>query len=105
MDTLPPVGNILRQSLAEVLASEAYRQQAEAMVRRECPGCTCGVESSLAMKHGIAGGLFQLSQLVKSGGRGQSRQGSSSQIKAASGHNDSDTPAPVAAAGGSGRAG
>jgi hypothetical protein len=36
--------------------------QAVAMVRRECPGCTCGIESSLAVKHaakhltqGIAG--------------------------------------------------
>jgi MoaA/NifB/PqqE/SkfB family radical SAM enzyme len=52
---LPAVGNVLRQKLADVLASEAYARQAEAMVRRECPGCTCGVESSLAMKHGIAG--------------------------------------------------
>jgi MoaA/NifB/PqqE/SkfB family radical SAM enzyme len=57
---LPPVGNILREKLATILSSEAYRRQAEAMVRRECPGCTCGVESSLAMKHGVAGGLFEL---------------------------------------------
>jgi len=64
---LPPVGNILREKLASVLHSEAYRKQAEAMLRRECPGCTCGVESSLAMKHGIASGFFELSRLRQNG--------------------------------------
>jgi hypothetical protein len=64
---LPPVGNILRDKLATVLQSEAYRKQAEAMLRRECPGCTCGVESSLAMKHGIASGFFELNRLKKNG--------------------------------------
>lgn len=60
---LPPVGNILREKLATILASEAYREQAQAMIRRECPGCTCGVESSLAVKHGVASGFFELSRL------------------------------------------
>lgn len=71
---LPPVGNILRQTLAEVLASEAYVRQAGAMVRRECPGCTCGVESSLAMQHGISSAFFELSKLrqTKSGEKGVS---------------------------------
>jgi MoaA/NifB/PqqE/SkfB family radical SAM enzyme len=64
---LPPVGNILREKLATVLQSDAYRKQVEAMLRRECPGCTCGVESSLAMKHGIASGFFELSRLKKNG--------------------------------------
>ena len=64
---LPPVGNILREKLAPILQSEAYRRQADAMLRRECPGCTCGVESSLAMKHGVASGFFELSRLKKSG--------------------------------------
>ena len=63
---LPPVGNILRDKLATILQSEAYRKQAEAMLRRDCPGCTCGVESSLAMKHGVASGFFELSRLKKS---------------------------------------
>jgi MoaA/NifB/PqqE/SkfB family radical SAM enzyme len=62
---LPAVGNILREKLATILQSEAYRKQAEAMLRRECPGCTCGVESSLAMKHGVASGFFELSRLKK----------------------------------------
>ncbi|HTR47840.1 MAG TPA: radical SAM protein [Verrucomicrobiae bacterium] len=60
---LKPVGNILRERLEAILASEAYMQQAAAMVRRECPGCTCGVETSLAMKHGASSGLFQLRRL------------------------------------------
>lgn len=90
---LPPVGNILRQKLAEVLASEAYLQQAAAMIRRECPGCTCGVESSLAMKHGIAGAFFELGRLKK-----QSRSDARSivsEIKAATGR--TETPANEAA--------
>jgi MoaA/NifB/PqqE/SkfB family radical SAM enzyme len=64
---LPAVGNILRDKMATILHSDAYRRQAEAMLRRECPGCTCGVESSLAMKHGIASGFFELSRLKKTG--------------------------------------
>jgi MoaA/NifB/PqqE/SkfB family radical SAM enzyme len=61
---LKPVGNILKNTLAEVLASDAYVQQAEAMVRRECPGCTCGIESSLAMKHAASSAMFELSRLT-----------------------------------------
>jgi MoaA/NifB/PqqE/SkfB family radical SAM enzyme len=60
---LKPVGNILQQSLAAILASEAYARQAAAMVRRECPGCTCGIESSLAMKHAASSAFFELSRL------------------------------------------
>jgi MoaA/NifB/PqqE/SkfB family radical SAM enzyme len=61
---LKPVGNILRDSLATILASEAYSRQCVAMVRRECPGCTCGIESSLAMKHAASSALFELSRLT-----------------------------------------
>jgi MoaA/NifB/PqqE/SkfB family radical SAM enzyme len=68
---LKPVGNILRDNLATILASEAYSRQAQAMIRRECPGCTCGVESSLAMKHGVASGFFELSRILP----GQNRNG------------------------------
>lgn len=78
---LPPVGNILHEKLETLLQSEAYRKQAEAMLRRECPGCTCGVESSLAMKHGIASGFFELSRLKKSGnGSDANTAGAGSQI-------------------------
>jgi hypothetical protein len=59
------VGSILKNSLREILESEAYRQQAVAMVRRECPGCTCGIESSLAMKkNAISSAFFELKRLV-----------------------------------------
>lgn len=62
--SLKPVGNVLRDSLENILSSKAYAEQAAAMVRRECPGCTCGVESSLAMKHAVSSGLIQLGALL-----------------------------------------
>jgi hypothetical protein len=61
---LKPVGNILRDSLATILASEAYSRQCLAMIRRECPGCTCGIESSLAMKHAASSALFEIKRLM-----------------------------------------
>jgi MoaA/NifB/PqqE/SkfB family radical SAM enzyme len=61
---LKPVGNILKSSLKEILASEEYYQQSVAMVRRECPGCTCGVESSLAMQHSASSAFFEMSRLL-----------------------------------------
>jgi MoaA/NifB/PqqE/SkfB family radical SAM enzyme len=60
---LKPVGNILKDSLEKILASEEYARQSKAMIRRECPGCTCGIESSLAMKHAASSALFELSRL------------------------------------------
>jgi MoaA/NifB/PqqE/SkfB family radical SAM enzyme len=48
---LKPVGNILREDLAELVGSDRYRQACVAMVRRECPGCTCGIHVSLAFKN------------------------------------------------------
>lgn len=63
---LSPVGNILRDRLKDILASETYIKQSEAMVRRECPGCTCGVESSLAMKYSGSSAFFYLGRLTKS---------------------------------------
>jgi molybdenum cofactor biosynthesis enzyme MoaA len=38
--------------------------QAEAMVRRECPSCTCGIESSLAMKNAVSSAFFELGRLL-----------------------------------------
>jgi hypothetical protein len=61
---LKAVGNVLQDRLETILASEAYRSQAAAMVRRECPGCTCGIESSLAVKHAASSALFELKQLA-----------------------------------------
>ncbi len=62
---LKPVGNILRDSLGNILASEAYARQSVAMIRRECPGCTCGIESSLAVRHAGSSAIFELSRLMR----------------------------------------
>ncbi|MGB2625614.1 MAG: radical SAM protein [Candidatus Acidiferrum sp.] len=61
---LPPVGNVLKDSLASILRSEAYLKQSMAMLRRECPGCTCGIESSLAMKHAASSAFYELGKLT-----------------------------------------
>lgn len=61
---LPPVGNILKQSLESILNSQAYYEQSLAMIRRECPGCTCGVESSLAMRHAGSSAIYEVKKLV-----------------------------------------
>jgi len=47
---LKPVGNILKDSL---------------QVRRECPGCTCGVDSSMAMKRAVSSAFFHLARLTQ----------------------------------------
>jgi|SRR5215831_15106142 len=62
---LKPVGNVLQQSLESILASDGYIEQCRAMLRRECPGCTCGVESSLAMQHAGASAFFEIGRLIK----------------------------------------
>ena len=48
---LKPVGNVLKENLQELVGSARYRQACVAMVRRECPGCTCGIHMSLAFKN------------------------------------------------------
>jgi MoaA/NifB/PqqE/SkfB family radical SAM enzyme len=70
---LKPVGNILKDSLENILASDEYAQQAQAMIRRECPGCTCGVESSLAMKHAVSSAFFHLGRLTQGQNGGEKR--------------------------------
>ena len=78
---LQPVGNILKQSLGSILASDAYYKQSLAMIRRECPGCTCGVESSLAMKHAASSAIYELGQLV-SGPGGRKREEEQQEVAA-----------------------
>lgn len=63
---LKPVGNILRDKLETIMATEEYKRQCVAMIRRQCPGCTCGIESSLAMKHAVSGAFFEVSRLRSS---------------------------------------
>jgi len=60
---LKPVGNVLRDKLENILASDEYRAQCVSMIRRECPGCTCGIESSLAMKHAVSSAFFEIGRL------------------------------------------
>jgi len=70
---LKPVGNILRDSFATILASEAYSRQCVSMIRRECPGCTGGVETSLAMQHAASSAFFELGRLFP-GKNGKGKQ-------------------------------
>jgi hypothetical protein len=35
----------------ELVGSERYREACLGMIRRECPGCTCGIHLSLAYKN------------------------------------------------------
>jgi len=50
---LKPVGNVLREDLGELVKSDRYSQACLAMIRRECPGCTCGIHVSLAFKNAV----------------------------------------------------
>lgn len=49
--SLPPIGNVLEQSLESIVSSKPYIDQCEAMVQRQCEGCTCGVFTNLKMDH------------------------------------------------------
>jgi MoaA/NifB/PqqE/SkfB family radical SAM enzyme len=51
---LKPIGNVLREDFDELIGSERYRAACLAMVRRECPGCTCGINMSLAFKNALS---------------------------------------------------
>lgn len=48
---LPPIGNILEQSLTTLLESDAYKERLLKMLRGECPGCACGYELNAAIKN------------------------------------------------------
>jgi MoaA/NifB/PqqE/SkfB family radical SAM enzyme len=48
---LKPLGNVLREDLEELVSSKRYREACLGMIRRECPGCTCGIHVSLAFQH------------------------------------------------------
>lgn len=45
---LPPVGNIRKAALADILDADRYRQRCQAMFKKECPGCSCGYILNLA---------------------------------------------------------
>jgi MoaA/NifB/PqqE/SkfB family radical SAM enzyme len=48
---LQPLGNVLKDDLKALVSSDHYREACLGMVRRECPGCTCGIHVSLAFRH------------------------------------------------------
>jgi len=45
---LPPVGNVRRATLTDILGTDAYRKRCQAMFRKDCPGCSCGYILNLA---------------------------------------------------------
>lgn len=45
---LPPVGNLRKTPLADILGTEAYRKRCQTMFRKDCPGCSCGYILNLA---------------------------------------------------------
>jgi MoaA/NifB/PqqE/SkfB family radical SAM enzyme len=51
---LKPVGNVLHENFEELISSERYREACVGMVRRKCPGCTCGINTSLAFKNAVS---------------------------------------------------
>lgn len=48
---LPPIANLLKTDIATVLRSKEYMDRCLAMLRRECPGCTCGIYTSLKFEN------------------------------------------------------
>jgi MoaA/NifB/PqqE/SkfB family radical SAM enzyme len=48
---LPPVGNLLKDDPVKLFESKAYRERVLAMVRHECPGCVCAINTSLKFQH------------------------------------------------------
>jgi MoaA/NifB/PqqE/SkfB family radical SAM enzyme len=46
-----PVGNIRKERLSEIVRSKRYRELAEKMYRKECPGCTFFYEDNVIMRN------------------------------------------------------
>src|SRR5271155_3202547 len=61
---LKPVGNILKDKLETILASEDYARQCEAMVRRDCLGCSGGGKISRARQKAASGAFSELGRLT-----------------------------------------
>lgn len=56
---LKPLGNVLRDDLETLVSSDRYRNACLGMIRRECPGCTCGIQMSLAFRNAASRRTFQ----------------------------------------------
>lgn len=48
---LPPIGNVFEADIAEIVEADSYRERRLQMLKRECPGCTCGVEVNLRVEN------------------------------------------------------
>ncbi len=46
-NALPSVGNCREMSLSKIVASDVYAKRVNQMYQRNCPGCTCGIWSSI----------------------------------------------------------
>jgi MoaA/NifB/PqqE/SkfB family radical SAM enzyme len=55
---LKPLGNVLRDNLETLVSSDRYRDACLGMIRRECPGCTCGIQMSLAFRNAASRLVF-----------------------------------------------
>lgn len=55
---LPPIGNIRKNRLRDIIGSEHVRELAKKMYMLDCPGCTNRYEFNVAMKHLISHQLF-----------------------------------------------
>lgn len=55
---LKPLGNVLRDDLEALVSSDLYRDACLGMMRRECPGCTCGIQMSLAFRNAASNLTF-----------------------------------------------
>ena len=51
---MPPVGNIRKDKLQDIVGSKQHRKVAEKMYMRKCPGCTNRYEFNIAIKHLIS---------------------------------------------------
>lgn len=61
---LPPLGNILTESITDILSSQKYSARCREMLKRECPGCTCGVFTNLRITHSLTWLSHRLGQAL-----------------------------------------
>jgi len=47
---LPPIGNILDAKVGDLIQSEAYEKRLKQMLKRQCPGCSCGYELNVSIE-------------------------------------------------------
>lgn len=47
---LPPIGNLLNSNLYEIIKSKKYKNRIKQMLKRQCPGCSCGYEVNISIK-------------------------------------------------------